>query len=98
MSKALLSGMLALGLVACSSGVAKDNAEADKAAVASRPSAPAMPAERTLASGTRIGARIEDSLSSRHDKAGQTVAATVSADVKDANGHVVIPSGSTVEI
>ena len=101
MSRSLLSGLLVIGLVACSSSDAKDNAAADAAAAAAGNRtyrAPAPPAERTLASGTRIGARIQDSLNSEHDKAGETVRATVSADVEDGNGHVVIPAGSEVTL
>ncbi len=97
MSKMLFSGLLAMGLAACSTGVAKDNDAADKAAI-TRPTVAAAPSERTLASGTRIGATIQDSLSSRHDKAGQSFSATISGDVKDAGGHVVIPAGSPVSL
>ncbi len=97
MSRSLLSGMLVLGLVACSVGDAKENAAANAAAAGNRNRAPA-PAERTLASGTRIGVWIQDSLSSRRDKAGETLTATVSADVEDGNGRVVIPAGSDVEL
>ncbi len=90
MSKTLLAGMLVLGLVACSPASAKDEAARTARAVSNRP------AQRTLVSGTRVEARIQDSLSSRHNKAGETLRATVSADVKDAYGQVAIPAGSTV--
>lgn len=95
MSKTLLSGMLVLGLVACSSGVAEEKAAAARAAANNRPY---VPAERTLESGTRIGAQIQDSLSSRRNKAGETFTAIVSGDVKDDNGYVVIPAGSPVAL
>jgi hypothetical protein len=89
--------MLLAGLVACSSGVAKENETAGNGAIGNQPSrALATPADRTLASGTRIGARIQDSLSSRHNKSGETFSATVSSDVMDGNGHVVVPAGSPV--
>jgi hypothetical protein len=90
MSKTLLAGMLVLGLVACSPATAKEEAANTARAVSKRP------AERILVSGTRIEARIEDSLTSRHNKAGETLMATVSADVKDAYGQVAIPAGSAV--
>lgn len=90
MSKTLLAGMLVVGLVACSPASAKPAAGTAARAVSNRP------AQRTLASGTRIEARIEDSLSSRRNKAGETLRATVSADVKDAYGQVAIPAGSIV--
>lgn len=95
MSKTLLSGLLMLGLVACSPSVAEEKAAADRAAAANRTY---VPAERTLESGTRIGAQIQDSLSSRRDKAGETFMAIVSGDVKNDAGHVVIPAGSPVEL
>ena len=35
---------------------------------------------------------------SRHDHAGETVTASVAADVRDTAGRVVLPAGSTVEM
>ncbi|HXW97903.1 MAG TPA: hypothetical protein VEI47_09975 [Gemmatimonadales bacterium] len=58
--------------------------------------APARPRSVTLASGAVIQAAANDSLHSRHDKAGEMFHATVSDAVKDANGNVVIPAGSVV--
>jgi glycine zipper 2TM protein len=92
MSKTLLAGMLVLGLVACSPASAKDEAASTARAVSNRP------AQRTLVSGTSIEARIQDSLSSRHNKAGETLRATVSSDVKDGYGRVAIPAGSPVAL
>jgi hypothetical protein len=92
MSKTLLAGMLLLGLVACSPASAKDEPATTARAVST------APAQRTLNSGTSVEARIQDSLSSRHNKAGETLRATVSADVKDNYGQVAIPAGSPVEI
>jgi hypothetical protein len=83
----LVVGLVVVGLAACSPASAKDEAGS---AISSRP------AQRTLVSGTRIEARLQDSLSSRHNKAGESLRATVSADVKDAYGGVAIPAGSTV--
>ncbi len=90
MSKTLLATMLMLGLVACSPASAKDKTGSTARAVSNRPT------QRTVVSGTRIEATMEDSLSSRHNKAGETLTARVSADVKDASGQVAIPAGSTV--
>jgi len=90
MSKTLLAGMLVLGLVACSPASAKEEAASAARAVSNRP------AQRTLVSGTLIEATIQDALSSRRNKAGETLRATVSADVKDGYGQVAIPAGSTV--
>ena len=90
MSKTLLAGMLALGVVACSPASGKD-ADGSAGRVVNY-----APAQRTLAVGTRINATMDDSLSSRHNEAGETLTATVSTDVKDGGGHVVIPAGSAV--
>jgi len=87
----LVVGLVVLGLAACSPASAKD--EASKARVVSY-----GPAQRTVVSGTRIEARLQDSLSSRHNNAGETLRATVSADVKDANGGIAIPAGSSVDL
>jgi hypothetical protein len=92
MSKTLLAGMLVFGLVACSAASGKEETASTARTVISRPT------QRTLSSGTSIEARIQDSLSSRHNKAGETLRATVSADVKDAYGQVAIPAGSQVEL
>jgi len=50
----------------------------------------------SLDSGVVVTATANDSLHSRHNKAGETFRATVSDDVKDARGNVVIPAGSLV--
>ena len=87
----LVVGLVLVGLAACSPASAKD--EASKARVVSY-----GPAQRTVVSGTRIEARLQDSLSSRHNNAGENLRATVSADVKDANGGIAIPAGSSVDL
>lgn len=53
---------------------------------------------RTLPSGTRIDATTRTALSSRTNKSGERLSATVSGDVRDARGGVVIPSGSVVTL
>lgn len=57
---------------------------------------PAAPATRTAAAGTFLDLAVGDSLSSKFTKAGDPFAAAVVEDVKDAQGRVVIPAGSTV--
>ncbi len=57
---------------------------------------PAGAVSRTLASGTSFGGTIIDSIDSKTTKAGDVVKIRVSNDVKDENGRVVIPAGSTV--
>lgn len=60
------------------------------------PTAPAATATRTAAAGSFLDLAVSDSLSSRTTKVGDAFTASVVADVKDANGRVVIPAGSTV--
>jgi hypothetical protein len=52
------------------------------------------PAE--LAPGTKVGATFDNEIHSRRNTAGETVTATVSSDVTDEKGRVVIPQGSTI--
>lgn len=96
-------GMLALGITACS-GNAK-NLPQDTAAITSEAGGDAPTndpvsdrdrhPERSLESGARIDATIDNALTSRTDKVGETLQATISNDIKDNAGNVVIPSGST---
>ena len=52
----------------------------------------------TLGSGTRIDATTDRTISSRNDKASETFTASVSSDVTDGRGRVVIPAGSTLTL
>jgi hypothetical protein len=63
-------------------------------APAPRPAA----APASLASGTMIKATMDDSISSRKNKAGQTVTATTIEDLKDGSGRTVVPAGSTISM
>jgi Glycine zipper len=60
------------------------------------PAAPAAPATRTADAGSFMDVSVSDTLSSRFTKAGDAFTASVVKDVTDAQGHVVIPSGSVV--
>ncbi len=71
-------------------------APAPAPAPASTPKPAAAPA--SLALGTMIKATMDDSISSRKNKAGQTVTATTIEDLKDASGRTVIPAGSTISM
>ena len=82
MSRTVLAEMLVLGLMACSSVAAR---ELDDRAV-----------DRTLVAGTLIEATIERPSSWRRNPLGETLAATVNADVTNARRSVVIPVGSPV--
>jgi hypothetical protein len=92
MSKYLFTTALVV-LAACSNSDAK---EAEKGTAGPGTTTNAAPRERSLAGGTTINATIQDALSSRTNTSGESVRATVSADVSDARGNVVIPAGSTV--
>lgn len=61
-----------------------------------RPAPPPAPTSYTLRAGTEIEAASDDSVSTRTAKPGDPFTATVSENVRDASGHVVIPSGSQV--
>ena len=67
-----------------------------KTTSAAREPAPAKPATLTLAAGTQLDISVGDTISSRTTKAGDPFTARVVEDVKDAQGRVVIPAGSTV--
>jgi hypothetical protein len=60
------------------------------------PPKPAAPAPLMLAAGTRVPLAASDSISTRSAKAGDAFNATVSQDVKDGTGRVVIPAGAAV--
>ena len=57
---------------------------------------PAAPAPLMLAAGTRVPATASDTISTRTAKAGDAFTATVSQDVKNPAGRIVIPAGATV--
>ena len=60
------------------------------------PPKPAAPTSFTLAAGSHFSASAGDSITTRSAKAGDAFTATVSQDVRDAAGHVVIPAGSSI--
>jgi hypothetical protein len=62
------------------------------------PATKPAPRERVLSSGTAISAKFDAGISSRTHKAGQKLTGTVSSDVKDKSGRVVIPAGSKVHV
>ncbi len=57
---------------------------------------PAPAAAPTLAAGTAISATTDAEITSKTNKVGDEVTATVATAVKDASGRVVIPAGSKV--
>ncbi|MEO8293957.1 MAG: hypothetical protein ABI613_00485 [Gemmatimonadota bacterium] len=72
--------------------VAETTPASTPAEVPTRPSV--APAPMTLPAGTAISGSVRDSLSSRRNKPGETVTATISTDIRDQNGRVIIPAGS----
>ena len=59
------------------------------------PTGPAVAAAPlTLPVGTSMRAAMIDSISSRTNKTHEIVRATISSDIKDANGRVIVPAGS----
>lgn len=61
------------------------------------PPRPAAPTSYSLSAGTSLGLAVADTITSRTAKAGDAFTASVSSDIKDRSGHVVIPAGSTVQ-
>jgi hypothetical protein len=55
-------------------------------------------AVRSLAAGTTIAATTTDEIRSNKNKVGDEVTASVTSDVRDAGGRVIIPAGSTVTL
>ncbi|MGH7702024.1 MAG: hypothetical protein ACREMO_02955, partial [Gemmatimonadales bacterium] len=72
----------------------------DKPAPPPAPKPAPKPVSRdvTLPAGATVTAGANDTINSRHNKAGETVHATVGADIKNSAGKVVIPAGSVVEL
>jgi hypothetical protein len=61
-----------------------------------KPAPPPAPTSFTLRAGTGVAMSVDDSITTRHAKPGDTFKATVSEDIRDNSGHVVIPMGSVV--
>jgi hypothetical protein len=66
--------------------------------VAAKAAAKPAARERVLSSGTAISAKFDAGISSRTHKAGERITGTVSSDVKDKNGRIVIPAGAKVYV
>jgi len=87
MTRMMLAGLTMAGLIACGKTGSQPGAEGTNS-----------DAGRTLASGTEIAATTQRTISSRSDKAGETFTASVSSDVKNDRGRVVIPAGATINL
>ena len=112
-TKFISIGLLALSLAGCSKGAANDATPAGTAlpsAGSAQPSAGGTgsaaqvsrpereSSSRTAASGTTVEVTIRDEISSRQYSAGHAVEGSVSRDVLDNRGRVVIPAGSDVAL
>ena len=53
------------------------------------------PAPYVLPAGTAMTATVSDSITSQRNKVGETVTAEISEDIRDENGRVIVPAGST---
>lgn len=85
MNHAGLAGLLVLCLAACTGDVKPATREP-------------LPPEQALASGARIGATLQDAVTSRTNKKGDTLHAIVSGNVNGPHGGVVIPAGSSATL
>jgi hypothetical protein len=89
----LVAGLVGPGLIACSGAAAGEREESHPNHWQPRTRA----LDRTLVAGTLIEVRIDRSVSLRN-KPGELLAATVSADVRNARRQVVVPAGCPVEL
>jgi hypothetical protein len=71
------------------------NPTPDPVATNPTPQRPVAAAPLVLPAGTAISATATDSITSQRNKVGETVTAQISEDVRDENGRVIIPAGST---
>ena len=102
-----LFAVLALtGLTACSRGnleaapsdAGRNPNEARTDTVAAWEDRSLAPNSRTLNTGSRITATWTRSITSRTNKAGETIKVIVTADARDERGRVVIPSGAIIDV
>ena len=77
---------------------AKSAPPAAKPAPVSAKPTPKPEAPPSLAAGTVIGTTARDTITSRYNKAGQTMVVLVANDMKDAKGRTVIPAGAEVTL
>ena len=61
-----------------------------------KPAPAPAPAPLALDAGATVSLAVDREITSRTDKAGAVVTATVSSDVQDSKGRIVIPAGSKV--
>ena len=84
-NRTILTGIFSLALAAC--GAPRESAVRETPLT-----------EQSLAAGTRVTATIQDSLTSRSNRKGDTLHAIVAANVNGPRGGVVIPAGSNATV
>jgi hypothetical protein len=65
---------------------------------APKPAPAPAPAPKLVATGTVLATAIDAEISSKVNKAGERVTTTVSSDIKDATGRLLIPAGAKVTL
>ena len=107
MTKYLTCGLLVVGLAACGSGTAANvpqSAAADPSTataatpIARREPAPVSAPEYSVPSGTPVDVTINEEISSRKYSAGHHISASITHDILDRSGRVIIPAGSPVDV
>src|SRR6266566_4232623 len=73
-----------------------DSTARNQGAKPATPATPTTPRTLPLAAGTKLSLSVTDTISTRSAKPGDGFDATVSEDVRDASGRVVIPAGASV--
>ena len=96
---ALITGLVAISLAACGRAAGNDAVPADGSSPSTASAAmPAASTSRTAPGGTNVEVTINEEISSRKYSAGHMVPGSVSSDVLDSRGRVVIPAGAPVNI
>jgi hypothetical protein len=99
MKSFIVLSALSVTLVACTQGDARDTTlanEGKSSANVNNDRGIFRPASATLAASTSVPATMSQQLHSRTNKPNEIIKASVSSDVKDANGRVAIPAGSVI--
>ncbi|HKT59446.1 MAG TPA: hypothetical protein VJQ46_05315 [Gemmatimonadales bacterium] len=95
-SSAILNDQAGATPVAATPAPAPKPVTKPKATPKPAPKPAPAPAPLALVAGATLATTMDREISSKTDKPGATVTATVASDVKDASGRVVIPAGSRV--
>jgi hypothetical protein len=94
LNKALIAGLLALGVVVVPAVVAQETGPAAAAGAV----VPGSPSIRTLAKGLTFEATFTHQISSKTSRVGDFLTAVTVADVRDAAGTVIFPAKSVANV